>query len=211
MPAPTAQEAVPTAATLEPETLAYASRMGSSANDKRLLGEAGEHLVISRLQSLGYVASQAPRGWQADDVFVREGPTFQVKTTNKGVKAGWVVGKIDAHENRWYALVDFRDISTKGAKPFYEATVYVVPSLVARDAAGANLVAYHLARPNTSSEMCKLYDPWKKDVHPEGFPSGWLEPFRENWEQLPEPTPPLADSTRTDGGEARRAERLTTL
>jgi hypothetical protein len=165
--------------------------MGSPQNAKQLLGEAGEHLVISRLQSLGYVASQAPRGWRADDVFVREGPTFQVKTTNKGVKTGWMVDNIVADANRWYALVDFRNISAKGATPFYEATVYVVPSKIARDAAEANLVAYHLTHPNaTNDEMRKVYDPWRKGVHPEGFPNGWLEPFRENWEQLPEPTPP---------------------
>ena len=39
-------------------------------NDTQLTGAAGEHLVLSRLLSRGYLAAQAPRGTRKADVLV---------------------------------------------------------------------------------------------------------------------------------------------
>ena len=38
--------------------------------DKNLVGAAGEHLVLSRLLNLGYLAAQAPRGTRKADILV---------------------------------------------------------------------------------------------------------------------------------------------
>jgi hypothetical protein len=38
--------------------------------DKQLVGAAGEHLVLSRLLNLGYLAAPAPRGTRKVDVLV---------------------------------------------------------------------------------------------------------------------------------------------
>ena len=54
--------------------------------DKQLLGAAGEHLVLSRLLTLGYLAAPAPRGTRKADVLVnpldnKRPWLIQVKTT----------------------------------------------------------------------------------------------------------------------------------
>jgi hypothetical protein len=161
---------------------------------KRLIGEAGEHLVISRLHMLGYVASQAPRGWKAEDVFVREGPSFQVKSTNKGVKTGWMVGMIHPDDNLWYAFVDFQNTAPPNALPVYESTVYVMPSSVAHEATDAATQAVSALHPEWKDiGLRKIRDPWDKDLHPPGFDNGWLERYREAWDQLPPPETPRSD------------------
>jgi len=60
--------------------------MTDGQGKKVLLGEAAEHLVLARLLRRGYVASQAPRTWKADDILVYGGPRVQVQATTTGVK-----------------------------------------------------------------------------------------------------------------------------
>ena len=140
-----------------------------------LLGEAGEHLVLANLLRRGYVASQAPRAWKADDILVQGGPRLQVKATVGGVKYGWVVGHVDADEDRFYALVDFKD----GSAP----VCYVVPSQTVRRAAELNHGLWMRTHPTSQSPILKVQDPFRQDV--EGFPPGWLVEFREAWGSIP--------------------------
>ena len=80
--------------------------MPTPQNGKLLLGEAGEHLVISRLLARGILAFLAPRGWKSDDVMLHSGFTLQVKTTDKS--RNWLVGKVLVEPSRFYAFVDYR-------------------------------------------------------------------------------------------------------
>jgi hypothetical protein len=81
--------------------------VSSSQREKVLLGEAGEHLVPSRLMRHGHVASQAPRASKADDLLIGGGARVQVKTTTKGAEHGWVVTDANDDAELFYALVDF--------------------------------------------------------------------------------------------------------
>jgi hypothetical protein len=62
--------------------------MATPQEQKVLLGEAAEHLVLARLLRSGSVASQAPRAWKADDILGRDGLRIQVKATVKGASQG---------------------------------------------------------------------------------------------------------------------------
>src|SRR5208282_4106127 len=94
-----------------------------------LLAEAGEHLVVSRLLGLGYVAGQLPRTYRADDVYVecvnQQIVHFQVKTTQLE-RNGWPVSRIEDDPTRFFAFVNlFQRLAP---------VVYVIPSATVRDA-----------------------------------------------------------------------------
>jgi hypothetical protein len=150
--------------------------MAGSQNEKILLGEAAEHLVISRLLRLGYVASQAPRTWRADDVLVDQGPSFQVKAT-RSKKLRWMVGKIPQRDNQIWALVDFREEQ--------QPVVYVLTNEEIRAVNDAQSSAFE-SRNFKDVGIYVLSDPWPTKIKVEGYQDGWLEQYREKWrEKLP--------------------------
>jgi hypothetical protein len=158
--------------------------MASSANQKILLGEAAEHLVISRLLICGDPASQTPRNWKADDVIVAGGISIQVKAPNTGPKGGWIIGhNVRVSESRWYALVDLKNK--------FEPVVYLLPSAVIENALSASGTVYLKLHPNqqAGTGVPKIYDPWPSKIEVPGYPSNWLSQYLENWEQLPLPPP----------------------
>jgi hypothetical protein len=123
-----------------------------------------------------HVASQGPRTWKADDILIFGGATVQVKTTDKGTKAGWLVGAIDVLPLRFYAFVDYSDA--------LQPVVYVIPSRTAEDAAATADRRYYEQRPNSKPWGGRvLSDPWGHDV-PE-FPPGWLDAYKEAWHLIP--------------------------
>ena len=83
--------------------------------DSALIGAAGEHLVLSRLLSRGFLASPAPRGTRKADIlvnFLDGGEPFlvQVKSRSRGPDRGWHMG--EKHEriidpDLFYCFVDF--------------------------------------------------------------------------------------------------------
>jgi len=165
--------------------LAYHRVMATPQNEKILLGEAGEHLVISRLLRLGYVASQAPRKWRGDDVLIDQGPTFQVKTTDKGLN--WMIGQIRPNHRQFYALVDFRQQITP--------VVYVLSNKDIREVIERSCEAWQAVhRDSKDIGMRNVLDPWRKGCAPQKYPNGWLEHFRERWDQLPAPVKARPDS-----------------
>ena len=153
----------------------YFPGMATPQERKVLLGEAAEHLVLARLLRRGYVASQAPRAWKADDILGRDGLRIQVKATVKGASQGWLVGDVVADPRRFYALVDFADEKN--------AVIYLVPSSIVREAAEASHWEYYRHHPGAKpSPMRKVMDPFPFEVS--GCPPGWLEKFCEGWPQL---------------------------
>lgn len=149
--------------------------MGKSQEDKVLLGEAAEHLVLAGLLRRGYVASQAPRAWKADDIFARNGLRFQVKATDRGKKQGWMVGAVEPDPYRFYALVDFESEE--------DPHVYLLPSVSVYETAEEADREYHRLHPSaTQTGMRKIQDPYPFKV--DGYADGWLEKYRSLWSQL---------------------------
>ena len=141
----------------------YFPGMATPQEEKVLLGEAAEHLVLARLLRRGYVASQAPRAWKADDILGRDGLRIQVKATVKGTSQGWMVGDVVVDPRRFYALVDFMDEKN--------AVIYVVPSSIVREAAEAADREYHRLHPGAKqTTMRKVLDPFPFEVC--GCPKG---------------------------------------
>ena len=146
--------------------------MPTPQNDKALLGEAGEHLVISRLLARGLLTFLAPRGWKSDDVMLESGLTFQVKTTDKS--RNWLVGKVLVEPARFYAFVDYHLPDAP--------VVYVLPSAKVFDAAEALHRAVSAAHPNyKDTGMRNIQDPWIRQSGVSPYLPGWLEEFREAW------------------------------
>lgn len=144
--------------------------MAKSFNDKILLGEAAEHLVVAGLLRRGHVASQAPRAWKADDILGRDGLRIQVKATDRGKKQGWMVGNVEPAPHRFYALVDFSDAQ--------DPHVYIVPSTVIREAAEEADAEFCRLFPDAKQiGMRKLQDPYPYPVN--GYEPGWLEHYRD--------------------------------
>ena len=102
--------------------------------DKQLVGAAGEHLVLSRLLNLGYLAAQAPRGTRKVDVLVNhlenKPPCLIQVKTRTGVDAdqGWHMS-VKHEEMRdpdmFYCFVALGEI---------ESNVYVIPAVNVADA-----------------------------------------------------------------------------
>ena len=109
--------------------------MAQSQERKVLLEEAAEHLVLAGLLRRGYVASQAPRAWKADDILCLDGFRIQVKATDKGGKQGWLIGNVEVDPRRFYAPVDFASENAPD--------VFFVASGVVREAAEEADCEYH--------------------------------------------------------------------
>jgi len=165
--------------------LTYHCNMATPQNEKILLAEAAEHLVISRLLRLGYPASQAPRTWRADDVLIDQGPSVQVKATDKGLS--WMVGRVCPNDRQFYAFVDFRQR--------FAPVVYVLSNERVRKVVQAAHEAFTVTHPEVKDiGMRNVQDPWRKGCVPPEYLNGWLEQFRERWDQLPAPVTAWPDS-----------------
>jgi len=151
----------------------------SSQDDKIRLGEAAEHFVLSRLMRHGYVAAQAPRRYSTFDLFTDKGKRIQVKASRKG--CNWLVGQVRPEPTLIYCLVDFESGDS--------GTVYVVPSQIVRDATDAYARRYEEVSPDLQeTSIRQLMDPWRKKYEPAGqFCNGWLDIYREAWDQLGPP------------------------
>ena len=148
----------------------------SSQDDKIRLGEAAEHLVLSRLMRHGHVAAQTPRRYSTFDLFTDKEMRIQVKASRAG--RNWLVGQVRPEPTLIYCLVDFEGGDA--------GTVYVVPSQIVRDATEASHRRYEEVSPDLrETSIRKLMDPWRKRYEPAGqFRSGWLDVYREAWGQL---------------------------
>lgn len=95
--------------------------------DKALIGAAGEHLVLSRLLSRGFLAAPAPRGTRKVDILVNfiDGGNpilVQVKSTLNTPRTGWPLGA--KHEQVEGEDLFFCFVTLSSAHP----EVFVLPS-----------------------------------------------------------------------------------
>ena len=156
------------------------------------LGAAGEHYVMCQLLRRGLIAALAPAGVPNTDIIVSDDIgdrlcAIQVKSrVAKGSDGGWHMK--DKHERiasptLFYAFVDF------GSDLVSPPTSYIVPSRVVADVLRR---AHHLwlTTPGMHGQQRKDgalrrflpdYDRVKLSI---GCGPGWIETYRENWQQL---------------------------
>ena len=150
--------------------------------DTQLTGAAGEHLVLSRLLSKGFLAAQAPRGTRKADILVNflDGDThclIQVKSRQSGSDGGWHMQ--EKHESvvdqdLYYCFVDFQPSSPD---------VFVIPATVV----GPALKKDHETWLSVPGRNGKSHNPTKMRrlrPHMHGMPDDWIEEYRENWELI---------------------------
>jgi hypothetical protein len=85
------------------------------------------------------------------------------------------VGHVDADEDRFYALVDFKDD--------HAPACYVVPSGTVREAAESHHGLWLQSRGSSPSRILKVQDPFGREVA--GYPPGWLSRFADRWDFIP--------------------------
>jgi hypothetical protein len=155
--------------------------------DKQLVGAAGEHLVLSRLLNLGYLAAPAPRGTRKVDVLVNhldgKAPCLiQVKTrTGLDADQGWHMS-VKHEEMRdpdmYYCFVALGDI---------QSNVYVIPSEVVANAVKDSHATW-LNTPGAKGQQHNDTDirriKNRYGMVLESAPDGWMDKYLENWELL---------------------------
>lgn len=160
-----------------------------------LTGAAGEHFVMSELLRRGFIAALAPAGVPNCDIVVTDDIgerlcAVQVKTRiGKGADRGWHMGK--KHEGLvsptlFYCFVDFA--MGTGSPPF----TYVVPSGVVAQTLAECHQAW-LNQPGAKGQARNDSDfrrflPSYTNLQMGKFEDGWLEPYREAWHLLEQPS-----------------------
>lgn len=150
--------------------------------DTQLTGAAGEHLVLSRLLSRGFLAAQAPRGTRKADILVNflEGEShclIQVKSRQSGSDGGWHMQ--EKHESAldpdlFYCFVDFQPEHPE---------VFVIPSSVV----GPALKVDHQTWLETPGKSGQRHNPTKlRRLRPLmfGMSENWIERYKENWDLI---------------------------
>jgi hypothetical protein len=150
--------------------------------DTQLTGAAGEHLVLSRLLSRGFLAAQAPRGTRKADILVNflEGEghcLIQVKSRQSGSDGGWHMKEKNesvADPELFYCLVDFQPSSPE---------VYVIPAAVV----GSALRRDHEIWLSTPGKSGKPHNPTNmRRLRPKmsGKAANWMDEFKERWDLI---------------------------
>ena len=155
--------------------------------DKQLVGAAGEHLVLSRLLNLGYLAAQAPRGTRKVDVLVNhldnKPPCLIQVKTRSGIDAdqGWHMS-VKHEEMRdpdmFYCFVALGEI---------ESNVYVIPAVNVADAV-KEAHATWLRTPGAKGQQHNHTDirriKNRYGMVLDSAPDGWMDKYLENWELI---------------------------
>ena len=154
----------------------------ASKNDSGLTGAAGEHLVLSRLLSRGFLAAQAPRGTRKADILVNflDGGRpclIQVKSRQSGTDGGWHMQEkheVQTQSDLFFCFVDFQPDEPK---------VFVVPALVVAEAVKTDYQIW-LAQPGKQGQP---HNPTKlRRLKPamNGQELGWLDQYEERWDLI---------------------------
>ncbi|TWI35092.1 hypothetical protein [Paracoccus sulfuroxidans] len=172
-----------------------------------MTGAAGEHLVMSRLLSRGYIAALAPQGVPNFDIVVTsvDGTqlcAFQVKTRwDKGSDGGWHMRQ--KHEELtnpriFYCFVDLGKHASNAAE------IYVIPSPIVANVIRTSHATW-LSNPGArgqkrnDSNIRRLLPDYTKLMGPQTpYVAGWLNRYHENWDQIAsitQPAPQLEERT----------------
>ena len=163
-----------------------ARKVGRSALEKALVGPAGEHYVLYKLNRRGLLATLAPRNLPTVDVLVFNeqelvAATLQVKTRTFGADGGWHMSR--KHESitaptMFYAFVDL--------EPSEPVTYIIHSSRVALFVTSSHRA--WLAAPGARGRAHQDSDVRRVTPRPKvpvtGFPDGWMDQYREDWDAL---------------------------
>ena len=155
--------------------------------DKQLVGAAGEHLVLSRLLNLGYLAAPAPRGTRKVDVLVNhldgKAPCLIQVKTRTGIDAnqGWHMAV--KHEDMkdpdmFYCFVALGDI---------ESNIYVIPAKKVAEVVKDSHARW-LSTPgakgqkHNDTDMRRIKNDYAMDI--KSAPAGWMDKYLEKWDLL---------------------------
>lgn len=151
-------------------------------NDTQLTGAAGEHLVLSRLLSRGYLAAQAPRGTRKADILVNflDGGRpclILVKARQYGSDGGWHMQ--EKHESAVEDDLFFYMVDFEPASPL----VYVLPSHVIAEAVRTDHSIWmatpgKLGQPHRATKMRRL------KPKSQGQEPSWLDQYLERWDLI---------------------------
>lgn len=162
------------------------------AKDSALIGAAGEHYILYRLQRRNLLASLAPTNAYAADILVFSpamavGSLVQVKTRT-GRHGGWPMGEkheMLAHERLFYAFLDLEP---------REPETFIVPCRVVQEVLQVShqtwlAIPSLRGQPHRDNPMRQIRSSYPFPVP--GYPDGWLESYRERWDYLErDPTRP---------------------
>lgn len=153
--------------------------MGS---DKALIGAAGEHLVLSRLLSRGFLASSAPRGTEKVDIIVSDSRgkssfRLQVKTTEGSSTQGWFLNA--KHEGQSEPDLFFCLVVLRPTEP----EVFVIPSEVVAAAIQSDH-RYWLEKPSLNGQPHKDSNLRRIRSAMPLMPEGWIQDYKEAWHQF---------------------------
>lgn len=151
-------------------------------HDTQLTGAAGEHLVLSRLLSRGFLAAQAPRGTRKADILVNflDGGRpclIQVKARQSGGALGWHMQEkheSQAEEDLFFCFVDFEPEQPR---------VFVLPSTVVSETIKLDHQTWLQTpgkdgKPHNDTKFRRLrYDSLGKK-------EGWLDEYLERWDLI---------------------------
>ena len=141
------------------------------ANDKQLVGAAGEHLVLSRLLARDLLASQAPRGTRKADILVNpldggKPRLIQVKTRSPvGKSLGWHMG------------VKHEDMSERDLFYCFVNLDLLVPSHAEWLATPGQKGQKH-----NETDMRRIMNDYGKNF--KSVKPGWMDKYLEAWDLL---------------------------
>lgn len=154
----------------------------TAKNDSGLTGAAGEHLVLSRLLSKGFLAAQAPRGTRKADILVNflDGGRpclIQVKARQYGSDGGWHMQEkheVQTQDDLFFCFADFQPANPR---------VFVIPASVVAETLKTDYQIW-LAQPGKQG---RPHNPTKlRRFKPEmrGQEPGWLDEYLERWDLI---------------------------
>ncbi len=172
--------------------------------DGTYIGRVGEHYVLYKLirERKDINAAMAAINTDTLDIYAADkaGKPFGVQVKTKTNRTCWQLGREHEHiedPGLFYAFVDLGkhfgwEKPKKGPSDIKEPPeVFIVPSEVVARAVRVSHQAW-LNTPAKSGKpkkdtrirvICQTYPPATfREV--EGFPAGWMEQYRENWELL---------------------------
>jgi hypothetical protein len=150
--------------------------------DKSMIGAAGEHLVLSRLLSMGLLAAQAPRGVRKVDILVNplgggEATLIQVKTRSASGRRGWAMNEkhegID-DEDLFYCFVNLEP---------QHPVVHVIPAAVVANVIKSGHQLW-LDTPGRNGHVHSQTAMRHLDPSDKNQPENWMAEYLENWEPI---------------------------
>lgn len=151
--------------------------------DTSLTGAAGEHLVLSRLLSRGFLAAQAPRGVRKADILVnfleasRSPALIQVKSRQRGPDGGWHMS--EKHEKQFQSDLFFCFVDFEPDVP----RVHVIPARTVATVVKLDHEMW-LATPGKRGQAHNATPMRRIKPSSLGMPVGWMDEYLENWGQI---------------------------